>query len=199
MEARVGKESYPMGAALPAGTTEVKVYWRVKRAEGGVLRLVEGVVDAGLPDPIESVFELESADETGSYDWRPPAEGGWLHAVVVDPLPSDYPEDFEPVRDALMTFPEGEAGDRVGSVSGILADVGMALDLDAIVNPSRCDPSRWEPWKAWCMPADRESLGSIYLPLELQPYFAVEFRDEAPTGYAMGAIGAAFHTGAKSR
>ncbi|MFW6369240.1 MAG: CehA/McbA family metallohydrolase [Myxococcota bacterium] len=194
LQAVVDGESYPMGSALPAGATEVEIHWRVLRAEGGLLRLVEGLVDPDLPDPTETVIEIDTADETGSYLWQPPSSGGWLHAVVVDPLPEPVPEEFEPVREAMMTFPEGEAGDRAGSVSALLADLSLALDLDAVIDPSICEPSRWEPWKAWCMPAAQESMGSVYITLELQPYFSVEFKDREPTGYAMGAISAAFHT-----
>ncbi len=195
LEARVGSKKYPMGAALPSGSTEVEVSWRVTRAKGGLLRLVEGVVDPTLPEPDITVIDLETNDDQGTYLWTPPSDGGWLHAVVVTPLPDNYPEWFEPARSALMTFPEGEAGDRMDSLAGVLTDLSTALDLDPIfVDPSLCDPSRWERWKAWCMPAAQESLGSIYLPLELQPYFNVEFQNREATGYAMGAISAAFHT-----
>ncbi len=194
MRAKVEKEVYPMGAELPSGTKEVEVRWRVTRAEGGILRLMEGVVDPALPDPAVTEIELPTADEQGAYVWHPPASGGWLHAVVVDPLPGPVPEWFEPVREALMTFPEGESGDRMESLGGKLTELSLAFDLDAVVDPSLCEPWRWDDWMAWCMPAAQESMGSVYLPLELQPYFSVEFRDEEPTGYAMGAISAAFFT-----
>ena len=192
MEAHVGPTIYPMGAKLPSGTTEVTIRWRVIRAPEGLLRLVEGAVDSSLPDPKETVIEIVGDDEHGVFEWRPPAGGGWLHAVVVDPLPTPVPEEFEPVRDALLTFPEGEAGDRTSSVASLLSELSLVMDLDAIVEPSRCEPWRWDPWMAWCMPVAQESLGSVYLPLEIQSYFSVEFRDFEPTGYAMGAISAAF-------
>jgi hypothetical protein len=42
------------------------------------------------------------------------------------------------------------------------------------------------------MPADPEPLGSFYIPARLQPLLAAEFAGADATGFAMGAISAAF-------
>lgn len=189
LSARVGDAVFPMGAALPAATT-VEIQWRVARARGGFLRLVSGALDPSMPEPVivERVY-LAGDDAAGTFQWTPPATGGWLHAVVVEPLPTDHPAELDPVVREVTTF----AGGGIGGLAGVLAPLA---DIGAIFDPHACDPQLWGEWKLQCMPTDREPLGTFYVPDRLQPILAAEFVDAQPTGFAMGAISAAFVTAA---
>jgi hypothetical protein len=180
LTAEGGGVRYAMGAQVAAG--EVRVSWRVSRARGGELRLV----GRGSPDPVvRASFPLDDDDVSGTFDWSA-APGDWLHAVVVDPLPVDVPPDRASLVEALLVFP---AGSGIGAV---LAALGPIADLDVLGDPTACDPADWDEWSACCVPADTAPYGTVYLPDPIQRLMSAEFRDGLPTGYAMGAISAAF-------
>ncbi len=188
LEATVGGETFPMGSELPAGGT-VTVSWRVGRAAGGDLRLYAGAVGQGAEPEVVAVVQLQSGDESGTYTWTPPAAGGWLHAVVVDPLPSDVPDDRLDVVDALGTFPAD------GGLEALLTGLLPMIDVELLTHPEWCDPDDWDDWSPACMPADTEPWSSFYVPPALQAWMSVEFEGGEPTGYAMGAISSAFFVG----
>lgn len=178
--------NYPMGSQLPVGSTSLRIHFQVARAAAGQLRLVQGRIDPRMPDPeVIATLDLRSDLEEGDYTWTPPVGGGWLHAVVRDRLPDTQPA-LQGVYDTVTTYPEDSGLGSLITVLGPLADVAL------LANPEACDPHGWMPNRFWCMPADRETLGSFYIPMDLQPYLAVEFADRRPTGFAMGAISAAF-------
>ncbi len=187
LSARIDDRVYAMGAALPSAT-QVEIQWRVARARGGFLRLVSGAVDPSMPAPaiVHRVY-LASDDVSGTFVWTPPVTGAWLHAVVVEPLPTDYPAELEDLVRELTTFSNGS----FGGIANVLASL---TDIGAILDPQTCDPELWSEWRLQCMPADTEPLGSFYVPERLQPLLAVEFSDALTTGFAMGAISAAFMT-----
>ena len=193
LEASVAGSSYPMGSALPdlaVGET-VTIDWTVARAAGGELRMVAGRVDETLPDPevVERISITEDL-ESGQLEWTIPEGGGWLHAVVVDPLPDVVPEERQDVFDALTTYPD-EAG-----AAALLVAIGPLIDMDVLSAPDRCNPDAWEAWTLLCMPTDTEPFATFYVPRELRLLMSAEFEGGQPTGFAMGAVSAAFHTGA---
>lgn len=187
LSATVDGVAYPMGSALP-GASEVEVRWVAARAAGGELRLVAGAVDEALPDPevVERVALTEALEE-GSFVWSPPAGGGWLHAVLVDPLP-EVPAELESAKEALTTFPEDDG------LAALIGALGPLVELEQLFDPSVCDPAGWDPWRAMCMPVDAEPYGTFYLADPVIALLSAEFEDGVATGYAMGAVSAAFHT-----
>ncbi|MFZ5475249.1 MAG: CehA/McbA family metallohydrolase [Myxococcota bacterium] len=185
LEAEVAGERYAMGAALPAG--EVTVRWRVGRAAGGELRLVGGPLGEDAPATLTTI-SLATADESGTWTWTPPEGGGWLHAVVVDPLP-DVPAEAQGVADAMLVFPDASG------VTATLGAIAPLVDLEVLADPGKCDTGDWSEWGACCMPTDTEPYGTFYVPDTLQRLMSAEFADGAPTGFAMGAVSAAFVTG----
>lgn len=180
LEATVGGQVYPMGADLPAG--EATIGWRVGRAAGGELRIWTGA--PGVEPAVLTTIPLTGADESGELTWAA-APGAWLHAVVVDPLP-EPPEELAPTMQAFLVFPDD------GGIGALLGAIAPLLDLSVLANPALCSTASWSEWSACCMPVDTEPYGTFYLPPAVQAYMSAEFRDGQPTGFAMGAISAAF-------
>lgn len=186
LAAEVDGVAYPIGAALPDGARRVTVTWTAARAAGGEVRLVGGPVDPSLPEPeVLATFPVEGDEAVGTFTWTVPDTGGWLHGVLVDPLPAP-PPGAEEAAALLQTFPAD------GGLEAIVGALLPLVDTTTLGDPDRCDPEDWDPAKMWCMPADTEPLGTYYLPVALQPFFAVEFADRLPTGFAMGAVTSAF-------
>ena len=149
-----------------------------------------GSVDDTMPEPeIVQQVGLNDALDSGEFDWLVPEGGGWLHAVVVDPLPDTVPADRQDVTDTLTSYPEE------GGLAALLVAIAPLLDMGLLSAPEQCRPEAWEAWSLMCMPADTESFGTFYVPRELRLLMGTEFEDGQPTGYAMGAISSAFHTG----
>jgi hypothetical protein len=185
LTAEIDGTIYPMGAELPpAGAVTIR--WRAARAAGGLVRIVAGAIDPVMPPPVTVAQAfLATEDAAGEFTWQPPPTGAWLHAVVVDPLPRATPDRLAAAVQTVTTYPDGEVGD--------LATALLPLaDTAAMFDPTICEPARWEPWRLPCMPVDRAPLGTFYISDDLLPLFAVEFAGTAPTGFAMGAISAAF-------
>lgn len=177
---------YPMGSEIPVGSSGLRIHFQVARAAAGQLLFIQGRIDPTMPDPeVAATIDIGGDLAEGDYTWIPPVGGGWLHAVVRDRLPETQPS-LQAVYDTVTTYPEGSGLGSLISALGPLADVKL------LTNPERCEPESWVPNRFWCMPADRETLGSFYIPMDLQPYLAVEFADRRPTGFTMGAISAAF-------
>jgi len=188
LNATVEGETYSMGAALP-GATEVVVSWSVSRASGGSVSFVTGEVLAVPEAPeVSHTVALDQDVQSGEFTWTPPATGGWLHAVVRDPLPTDAPASMQAAVDALTTFPDDSGA--LGILTGLLP----LLDLQLASEPHRCNPEDWDPWSMMCMPTDTEALGSFYLGDAPLRFMNAEFEEGVATGTAMGAISAAFHT-----
>lgn len=186
LSAEVDGVTWPMGAALPAGARTATVTWTAARADGGLVRLVGGPVDSGLPEPeVLATIEVTGALASGTWTWTVPATGGWLHGVLIDPLP-EVPAGAEAAVDVLSTFPDG------GGVEALVGALLPLVDTSTLGDPVSCDPATWDPGRLGCMPADDQPLGSYYIPTTLQPWFSVEYTDRTPTGYAMGAITSAF-------
>ena len=86
-----------------------------------------------------------------------------------------------------------------GGLAALLVAIAPLMDMGLLSAPEQCSPDGWEAWSLMCMPTDTEAFGTFYVPRELRLLMSTEFEDGQPTGYAMGAISAAFHTGALSR
>lgn len=187
LEAEVGGTTYPMGAALPAGAGPVTVRWRVGRAAGGTITLLGAAVDPAMPDPVAlATVTVDGDDDAGAFTWNPPAGGGWLHAVVTDPLPTPDSPELQALADQLSE------PSTAGGVAGILGALGGMVEIGELSAPAYCDPRQWSPLRFQCMPADTEPFGTFYIPMALQPWLALERVDTASTGAAMGALSAAF-------
>ena len=93
------------------------------------------------------------------------------------------------VYDALTSYPED------GGLGALLVAIAPLMDMGMLSAPEQCNPDYWEAWSLMCMPVDTESFGTFYVPKELRQLMSAEFEDGQPTGFAMGAITSAFHTG----
>lgn len=171
----------PMGGEVAAG--EVEISWVVGRAAGGELRFVAG--GPGEEPAVVETIALSTGEEAGTWTWTA-SSGQWVHAVVVDPLPTDIPDDRQPFADALLTFPED------GGLASLLASVGALVDLEVLADPSECDPEDWDTWSGCCMPADAEPYATFYLADPVTRLLSAEFADGEATGWSMGAVSAAF-------
>lgn len=187
LDATVDGVPFPMGAQLPAGADEVVVSWRVGRAAGGTLTLWGAPLDPTMPDPVAlAEIPVEADDASGTWTWTPPAQGGWLHAVVTDPLPEPSTPDLAALAEALLDPPAG------AGALGFIGALGPLVTIDTLGSPEDCDPAAWTEARFQCMPADDVPLGTFYIPTTIQPWTAIVRADGTPTGDAMGAISAAF-------
>ena len=80
-------------------------------------------------------------------------------------------------------------------LGALLVAIAPLMDMGMLSSPEQCNPDAWEAWSLMCMPVDTEAFGTFYVPRELRQLMNAEFEDHLPTGQAMGAISAAFHTG----
>ena len=137
LTATVDGESYAMGSDLPVADT-IAIAWHVGRAEGGELRFVGGPVGTDEPAVLATI-PIDGTEASGTWTWTVPSGGGWVHAMVVDPLP-EVPDDRVAMADALLTFP------AEGGLTAILTALAPLVDLDVLGDPSECDPDDWDAW-----------------------------------------------------
>lgn len=182
----------PMGADLVAGQT-YKIHVRVSRATNGRLRLYSaplGKTTAGKWPEAQVVWEarIEAPLVEGTWQWQVPPAGAWLHAVVLEPLVVEpIPQTMDQVLEILSKLPEGKA---LGSMVSVFANL---VGPDApITDPSVCDPQQWQPWLAQCMPADKATWTTYYIPDGLVRLMSTWFENGQPTQYCCGAVSSAF-------
>jgi len=183
---------YPMGSALPKEESFL-IHVEVSRAENGLLRLVSGAIE-GEKDGVVSAnpilldeVEIPGKRVKGTYLWTPPAEGGWLYAMVLEPLQVEpWPESLEVIAEELSEPSE---------VSGLLAMATALLpiiDPNLMLNPGLCDPGSWDPFKPQCMDFDNEPLATFYFPDALIRILNRWFEDGSGSDYCFGALSSAF-------
>ncbi len=182
----------PMGADLVAGQTYT-IHISVSRAAGGRLRLYSAplgkAADGKWPDA-KVVYEarIENARVTGTWQWQVPAGGAWLHAVVLEPLiVKPLPETAAAVVAILSKLPTGK--DLGGMVQVFAALVGPDAN---ITDASSCDPKTWDPWQGDCMPADKLTWTTYYIPDPVVRLMSTWFEDGQPTQFCCGAVSSAF-------
>ncbi len=185
-------KSYRMGAELP-GPASYLIRIRVSRAEGGRVRLIAGPLRAAVdgrfsPEP-SIVFDepVTAALVEGSYTWEVPAEGGWLHAVVLEPLSvGPLPPEGQAILEQFSVPAEGNPLVVMGGALLPLAD------SDLVLHPEDCDPDQWTPWMLQCMTVDVTPLPTFYMPDGIERLLNIYFEDGAATEWSMGAISSAF-------
>ncbi len=181
-----------MGSELAAGTSYT-IDFTVTRASGGLLQLVGGdvVPGSGPVTPAPKVLDQWSLTRdivTGTYVWQVPAGGAWLHAVVLAPrIPTPLPAELDPVVKALSVLPP--QGKSVGAIVQVL---GVIVDPNVLFDPKECDPAKWDPFLADCMPADTTTWATFYFPTPLLHLMNTYFVDGQPTKWSMGALSSAF-------
>ncbi|MCB9786902.1 MAG: CehA/McbA family metallohydrolase [Deltaproteobacteria bacterium] len=183
---------YRMGAELP-GPGSYRVHIRVSRAEGGRARLIAGPLRAAVdgrvtPEPAVVFDEPVTAPLVeGSFEWQVPAEGGWLHGVVLEQLAvGPLPPEGQAILEQFSQPAEGNPLVVMGGALLPLADSSLVLD------PSACDPDEWTPWMLQCMTVDVTPLPTFYVPDGIERLLNIYFEDGAVTEYSMGAITSAF-------
>lgn len=186
---------HPMGAELP-GPGPFDIVIRVSRAQGGLVQLIAGplrdVEDGMVSAEPEIVFEEEPVHDLveGTFTWSPGEAGGWLHAIVRERLVIDDLPDF--AAETLEKFRTPAGGDGLLLMAEALLPL---LDGDVVFTPEACDPATmWDDWSPQCMPADPDPpLATYYLPDRLERLVQIDFEDDEPTDWAMGAISSAFY------
>jgi hypothetical protein len=183
---------FPLGSELP-GVGTYRIHIRVSRADGGIVRLIAGPLRAAVDGRVSAedavVFEepVTAAFVEGTFDWEVPAEGGWLHAVVLEPVAKgELPPEGQQVLDLFQSQKEADGLTLMAEAILPLADVNLIFD------PGSCDPAEWEAWRPQCMPIDDMTLPTFYLPDELVRMLNIYFEDGAPTDLCMGAVSSAF-------
>ena len=184
---------YPLGAELPRGGTW-RIEVRVSRASAGILRLVTGPLKEAVDGRIDAEpsvlaeVEIPSDHAEGAFEWTPGEAGGWLHAMVLEPLMVDPDPPLEAL-DALELLSQPVSGDPLV----VLAEVLLRFIVDnATLMPHTCDTAAWAPWTAQCMPIDEDALGTFHIPDGLARLIHVWFEGGEASGYAMGALTSAF-------
>lgn len=183
--------SHPLGSTLSAGATYT-IRWTATRAQGGRVRLVGGAVEAGAgpvaPAP-RTLADVALTEEVakGEFSWATPATGAWLHAVVLAPrVVGPLPPELDAVKGLFDQLPTGKGlGDMV-------TVMGALVDPNVLFAPKSCDPSRWEDGRGQCMPADRDTWATFYLPEPVIRLMNSWFEDGRPTAYTLGALSSAF-------
>ncbi len=184
---------HPLGAALPhAGPWQVEV--RVSRAAGGVLRLVAGPVlppDAEGRSRAEPAILVEAPIDhplvEGTFPWTAPAEGGWLHAVVLEPIAP------EPLDEALTEALEVFSTPATGNALLVMAEQLLPLvDEGVVLFPEECDPADWLPNRPQCIPVDQQTLATFQIPDSLDRLLHIFYEAGEPTERCMGAVTSAF-------
>lgn len=185
-------KSYRMGAELP-GPASYTIRIRVSRAEGGRVRLIAGPLRAAVngritPEPSVVFDEPVTAPLVeGSYTWEVPASGGWLHAVVLEPISvGPLPPEGQAI---LAQFSVPAEGNPLVVMGGALLPLA---DSDLVLNPAACDPDQWTPWMLQCMTVDVTPLPTFYVPDGIERLLNIYFEDGAATEWSMGAISSAF-------
>ena len=186
-------KTYPLGAALPhAGPWQIEA--RVSRAVGGVLRLIAGPMkpadaDGRVRAEPEILFEapIHHALVEGTFAWTAPAGGGWIHAVVLEPV---APNVLDPeLAKALATFSTPASGNALV----VMAEQILPLvDEDVVLTPENCDPADWLPDRPQCVPVDQMSLATFQIPDALERLLHIAYEDGVATDRCMGAISSAF-------
>lgn len=187
---------YLAGDAIPvaAGGTEVTVEVRVTRAEGGLLRLVQGgyvetdeAVETAPLGAVVAEEEVASDDHLLTYTFTA-VPGDWLYPLLLEPLvaPGLTEADGEVIRD-LATAAATAGEDYVD----IALAVGPYLDLEILGDPTRCDPEDWSEETLQCVLADMDGMATFYVPDRLDRAMNAWVEDGAVTDWCMGAVGSA--------
>ena len=185
-----------MGEALVAGET-YKIHVRVSRALGGRVRLYTGPLlektggkgpDGKSPHAtLAWEAEIPAALAGGEWTWTVPAGGAWLHAVVLEPLVVEpVPQTVDQIVEILTKLPEGKA---LGSMIAVFTQM---VDASTLGDASTCDPTTWLPWRGECMPADKATWTTYYIPDGLVRYMSTWFEAGEPTAFCCGAVSSAF-------
>ena len=182
---------HEMGADLVAGQT-YKIHVQVSRAENGRLLLYSGTLGKtsdGKWPKAQVVWDakIPAPRAEGTWIWQVPAAGAWLHAVVLEPLVVEsIPATMDKVVGILSQLPQGKALSSMISVFTQMVDPGSVFD------PASCDPKAWQPWQGQCMPADKDTWSTYYLPDGLVRLMSTWFEDGKPTQFCCGAVSSAF-------
>ncbi|MGB0588364.1 MAG: CehA/McbA family metallohydrolase [Myxococcota bacterium] len=184
---------YPLGAELPRGGMW-RIEVRVSRAFGGLLRLLTGplkeAVDGQVSAETSVLAEVEIPSDLaeGAFEWEVPEGGGWLHAIVLEPLMVDSDPPVQALE-AIASLSEPVSGNALV----VLAEVMLRFIVDnSTLMPHTCDPAAWEPWTAQCMPIDDDPLGTFHIPDDLARLIHVWFEGGEATEFCMGAVSSAF-------
>ncbi len=179
---------------VPPGGAEVTISVQVARAEGGLVRLLQGGQVASDEDLEATTLSVAVAEESidgpehlleHSFRAEP---GDWLYPLVLEPLfaPGISEEQQQLVLDTATMAAESGA-----DAMNIATAVAPLLDTDLLANPDDCDPEDWQPDMLQCSLADMDGLASFYIPDMLDRAMNAWMEDSQVTGYCMGAVASA--------
>ncbi|MCO4762617.1 MAG: CehA/McbA family metallohydrolase [Myxococcales bacterium] len=187
-------KTYPMGADLPKGK-RYRIHITVTRANGGLLRLVGGRrvqpdKDGLVTAKADVLFEapIVGARAEGRFTWEVPTDGGWIHALVLEQrIQGTLPPEMKVIDELTSKLPAAKA---VGAIVKIM--MALVSDTAVLFDGKACDTAKWQDNKALCMPMDKMSWGTFYLPEQAVRLMNTWFEDGKPTKWSMGAISSAF-------
>ncbi len=196
-EVEVDGATYELGdtALVPADGGDVTVRVRVARADGGLLRVNAGSAvdsDEALETAIlgEVVHEqaIEGPDVTVEIQLAV-TPGDWIYPMVLEPLvpPGVTPDQEALILDLAETFRVG--GAEPSEIATTLAP--LLGDIDALGDPSLCDPETWVEDALQCVPVEGEGLGSVFIPDLLDRPLHAHVVDDQVSEWCMGAVGTA--------
>lgn len=197
MEVDVNGATYELGdaAGLEADGVLVTVQVRVARADGGLLRVISGsrlATDEELEDaPLgQVIFEQEIDGDDVTVDLAvEPSAGDWIYPMVLEPLvpPWATPDQEALILELAETFRAG--GAEPSEIATTLAP--LLGDLDALGDPSLCDPETWVEDALQCVPVEGEGMGSVFIPDLLDRPLHAHVVDDQVSEWCMGAVGTA--------
>jgi hypothetical protein len=177
----------PLGSDLVGGGTYT-IHWKVSRALHGWIRLVGGAIvsETGpvTPEPVLlQEAPLDALVSEGTFTWKTPATGAWIHAIVLEPRIAE--PLTPPFSEMVPTFDHIPRGKGLGDM---IATMGALVDPTVLTSPQLCDPAGWADAPSECMPSDKISFATFYMPLPVVRLMNTWFENGQPTAYSLGAL-----------
>jgi hypothetical protein len=198
MTVTVGETVYQMGDQIPveAEGVDFDINVRVTRGNGGRLMLIAGRAVASDEELAEADLGLMVLDvSVDSVDFQDSLTikmkpGDWIYPVVFEPLTAD---DLKPELAAgIPAITSKFAQYTDGNYAPILEALMPYIDLEVVLAPADCDPSKWDSDMTQCITADQEGMASFFMPDWIDRVLnLVTDAEGKTTEWTMGAAGSA--------
>jgi hypothetical protein len=197
MEVELDGATHELGDSVPvaAGGATATIRVRVARASGGLLRIVAGSAvasDEALEDAELGLVVHEQAvdgnDMTVEVELAV-VPGDWVYPMVFESLvpAGATTAQADLIYELAETFRAG--GAEPSEIATTLAP--LLTNLDALGDPTLCDPADWEPDGLQCVPVEGEGMGSVFIPDLLDRALHAHVEADQVTDWCMGALGTA--------
>ena len=192
----VNGNSYQMGDEIPLNTVSTAtIRVQIGRAEGGLIRVRYGsavdsdealaTAELGIKLQEESILS-----DDHSLEWsQEVAPGDWFYPIVLEPLVvvGSTEEQAEEIRSLARSVADTGGEDFLG----LITLFSMLVENEVLFDGSKCNPEQWKSDQLQCLPPDDESLGSFFVPDQIDRALNVYVENNEITQWSMGAIGSA--------